>query len=98
MRQDLRAVLRDVQHVFDSHAAETFEVNAGFAGHDLARRKLAFAQIRNARRLVNIHSDAVTEAVTEKRAKTGFADDVARDFVGLEIPGRIASEAATCAR
>ena len=68
-REHLLSVLADDHQVLDPHTEHTRQIHAGLDRHDVADAQRLLARgPRQARPLVDLHADAVTEAVAEMLA------------------------------
>src|SRR5215216_6968904 len=87
--EHLVAALRDDDEVLDSSPAATGHVDTGLDGDDVPGLEPRRRRAREPRRLVDVHPDAVPEAVAEVLAVAGGGDQVARDGVHLaRLPAR----------
>src|SRR6266478_7429560 len=75
MRQHFAAVRRHQYVVLDSHSPPAGKVNAGLNSEDHSRLKHGVGILPDGRRLVNLQTDPVTQAMAKKLAEARLLDD-----------------------
>src|SRR3954467_12446498 len=71
------AVVGDLHHVLDPHAADAGEVDPGLDGHDGTRGQRVVLLAAEARRLVDLEAHAVPETMNERLTVARALDDLA---------------------